>query len=406
MDDRKLSRYFFIAVLLGTALIFFRMVRVFFVPVLLAAVFATLFYPLYEAFLRIFRGRRTLAAFFCCFVLLLVLIVPLYVVADLVTREAIEFYRTSQDRITEFFQKGAAGPLGWLRTLPILRGLPLEQLDLKNALQNVAASAGGFAATLIRKTSQGTVQVIIVLFVTLFTMFYFFRDGRVLLRRVRDLIPLDREYKNAIVARFTAVARATVKGTLLIALVQGTLTGLTLWIFGVGSPILWGVVATLMAIVPMVGVWLVLYPAAFIQIATGHLWQGIGILLVTVVIIVNVDNVMRPRLVGQETGMHDLMVFFSTLGGIVMFGPAGFIIGPMIAALFLSLLDIYSADFRDQLEGAPPSPAPASPAVKTLTPDPSPAPSLPPSPGEGHPRPSSPSPAPLERGPGGEVSKG
>ncbi|HEY7215654.1 MAG TPA: AI-2E family transporter [Thermoanaerobaculia bacterium] len=360
MNERKLSRWFFIAVLLGTTLVFFRMVRIFFVPVLLAAVFATLFYPLYEAFLRIFRGRKTLASFFCCFVLLLGLIVPLYVVADLVAREAIDFYRTSQDRIAEFFQKGSAGPLAWLRTLPLVRDLPLEQIDLKGALQNVTASAGGIAAALIKKTSQGTIQIIVLLFVTLFTMFYFFRDGKVLLHRIRALIPLDREYKNAIAERFSAVARATVKGTLLIALVQGTLSGLTLWIFGVGSPILWGMVATLTALVPMVGVWIVLYPAAFIQIATGHLWQGIGILLVTVLIIVNVDNLMRPRLVGQETGMHDLMVFFSTLGGLSMFGPAGLIIGPMIAALFLSLLDIYSADFREQLEGAPLSPAGAA----------------------------------------------
>jgi predicted PurR-regulated permease PerM len=98
----------------------------------------------------------------------------------------------------------------------------------------------------------------------------------------------------------------------------------------------------------------VLYPAAFIQMATGHVWQGVGILLVTVIVIVNVDNVMRPRLVGQEAGMHDLMVFFSTLGGIAMFGPMGFIIGPMIAALFLSVLDIYSAEFRDHLDGTLP----------------------------------------------------
>ncbi|HEV8582737.1 MAG TPA: AI-2E family transporter [Thermoanaerobaculia bacterium] len=367
MEEKKLSRYFFIAVLIATTLLFFRMVRIFLVPILLAAVFSTLFYPLYEAFLRIFRGRKTLASFFCCFILLLGLMVPLYVVADLVAREAIEFYRASQDQIPKFFQKGAAGPLGWLRTLPLVRDLPLEQIDLKGALQNLLASASGMATALIRKTSQGTIQVVFLLFTTLFTMFYFFRDGRDLLRRVRALIPLDREYKNAIAARFTAVARATVKGTLLIALVQGTLSGITLWIFGVGSPFLWGVVATLAAIVPMVGAWLVLYPAAFIQITTGHTWQGIGIVLVTVLVIVNVDNVMRPRLVGQETGMHDLMVFFSTLGGIAMFGPTGFIVGPMIAALFLSLLDIYSADFRETLEAAP-APASGSAALPELEP--------------------------------------
>ena len=138
--------------------------------------------------------------------------------------------------------------------------------------------------------------------------------------------------------------------------------------------------ATLLSVIPLVGAWLVLYPAAFVQILTGHLWQGIGILIVTILVIVNVDNLMRPRLVGQETGMHDLMVFFSTLGGISMFGPTGFIIGPMVAALFLSVLDIYSAEFRDHLDGTLPlgSKAPALPQLEPPevrnepVPDPSP----------------------------------
>ena len=385
MDEKRLSRYFFIAVLIGTTVIFFRMVQVFLVPILLAAVFATLFYPLYEWLLRRFRGKKTLAAFFCCFLLFLGLIIPLYVVADMVTREAIDFYHAAQKQATEFMKTGPQGPLARLKTLPFVRDLKLDQFDWQSTLENVASSAGTFAANVIKRTSQGTIQVIILLFMTLFTMFYFFRDGKDLLRRVRALIPLDREYKNAIAARFSSVAKATVKGTLLIALVQGTLSGLTLWIFGVGSPILWGVVATLLAVIPLVGAWLVLYPAAFIQILTGHLWQGIGILIVTILVIVNVDNLMRPRLVGQETGMHDLMVFFSTLGGISMFGPTGFIIGPMVAALFLSVLDIYSAEYRDHLDGTLPigAKAPALPQLEPPearaepVPDPSPSPETP-----------------------------
>ncbi|HEV2856047.1 MAG TPA: AI-2E family transporter [Thermoanaerobaculia bacterium] len=367
MDEKKLSRYFFIAVLIGTTVVFFRMVGIFFVPVLLAAVFATLFYPMYERLLRRLRGRKTIAAFFCCFILLLGLIVPLYLVADMVTREAIQFYHSAQTQIGDFLKNGPQGPLARLRTLPFVRDLKLDQIDWESTLQNAAASAGTFAATVIKRTSQGTIQIIVLLFTTLFTMFYFFRDGKDLLKRVRRLIPLDREYKNAIAARFSSVARATVKGTLLIALAQGTLSGITLWIFGVGSPFLWGVVATLLSIIPLVGAWLVLYPAALVQILTGHLWQGIGILIVTILVIVNVDNLMRPRLVGQETGMHDLMVFFSTLGGISMFGPTGFIIGPMIAALFLSVLDIYSAEFQENLDGTLPGGARA-PALPQLEP--------------------------------------
>ncbi len=365
MNEKKLSRYFFIAALIGTTVLFFRMVQFFLVPVLLAAVFSTLFYPLYEALLRVCRGRKTLASFLCCFILLLGLIVPLYVVADLVASEAVDFYRAAQVQIEEFFknEKERSGLLVRLQNIPLVRDLRLDQIDWKATLQRVVAAATSFLGAVINKTSRGTIQVVVLLFTTLFTMFYFFRDGKGLLRRLRSLVPMDPQYKNAIVARFTSVSRATVKGTLLIALVQGTLSGLTLWIFGVGSPFLWGVVAMLLAIIPLVGAWVVLYPAAIIQIVTDNVPQGIGILVVTLVVIVNVDNLMRPRLVGQETGMHDLMVFFSTLGGIGMFGPMGFIIGPMIAALFLSLLDIYSAEFRDSLDGTLPGTAVVMPAV-------------------------------------------
>jgi len=349
LDERNLSRYFFIAILLGTTFVFFRMMKEFLLPVVLAAVFATLFYPLFRRLVRAFRGRRTAAALICCVVLLLVLVIPLYLVAQMVATEAASFYRSTQARVEEIRQQGEAGPLGWLHRLGWVNKLGLDQVDWKSKLQEGAASMGGALASLVNKASRGTIQVIVILFMTLFTLFYFFRDGESIVRRVSLLIPLELEYKRAIAERFASVARATVRGTLVIALVQGTASGLTLWIFGVGSPFLWGVVATLTSIVPLVGAWVVLYPAAFIQMATGHLWQGIGILIVTVALIVNLDNVLRPRLVGKEAGMHDLMVFFSTLGGIGMFGPMGFIIGPMVAALFLSVLDIYSEKFKADL---------------------------------------------------------
>jgi predicted PurR-regulated permease PerM len=377
MNQKTLSRYFFIAILIGATATFLYMVRMFVVPILLAAVFTTLFYPMFEWFMRKFRGRRTIAAFVCCVLLLLAVILPILGVANLVTLEAIDVYHTAEAKLSEIMAKGGEGPFGQLRKSPWFRQWGLDKVNWKASLQDAASTAGSFLAVVINKTSRGTLQGVILLFTTLFTMFYFFRDGKTLLRKLRYLIPLEREYKNAIAARFSSVARATVKGTLLIALVQGTLAGLTLWIFGVGSPFLWGVVATFFAIIPLVGAWLVLYPAAFIQMATGHIGQGIGILVVTVLVIVNVDNLMRPRLVGQETGMHDLMVFFSTLGGIAMFGAMGFIIGPMIAALFLTMLDIYSEEFKEDLDGtmtlasmtaAPSPPAPLAPAPGVETP--------------------------------------
>jgi predicted PurR-regulated permease PerM len=274
-------------------------------------------------------------------------------VANLVAGEAVGFYHAVQDKVSNLLASGG-DPFASLRGLPLVRQLGLDRLSWRSGLQQIASQAGPLVASVINATSRGTLEIVLIVFTTIFSMFYFFRDGRQLLSRLRFLIPLDRAHKNAIAARFSSVARATVKGTLLIAVIQGSLSGLTLWIFGVSSPFLWGMVVTLLAIVPMAGSWPVLLPAAFIQMATGHVWQGVGILAVSVLVIFNIDNVLRPRLVGQEAGMHELMVFFSTLGGIAMFGPSGFIIGPMIAALFLSLLDIYSAEYADDLDGTLP----------------------------------------------------
>jgi predicted PurR-regulated permease PerM len=169
---------------------------------------------------------------------------------------------------------------------------------------------------------------------------------------LKYLSPLPEEYENELIKRFFTVSRATLKGTLLIGLLKGALGALTFWIFGIRSPILWGTVMVILSVIPMVGAWLVMYPAAIILIIIGQVWQGIAIFLIAAIIIGNIDNVLGPKLVARDAGMHDLLIFFSTLGGISVFGMMGFIIGPIIAALFLTILDVYAIEFRLQLDSA------------------------------------------------------
>ncbi len=349
-QQRNLSRYFFIAILVAATVLFFAVIRPFLIPVLLAAVFCTLFYPLFEFLLRLFRQRRFPAALLSCVLLLLGLLLPMYFVADMVAREGVEFYNSAETEIKAFFSPGESGAFARIERASWYRSLGLQRFDWQASAQDAAKSVGSILGNVIKTTSSSTLHAVVVLFTTLFTMFYFFRDGDRLIARLKYLVPLPAQYEDRIVQRFASVARATVKGTLLIALVQGTLSGLTLWACGVGSPILWGVVAVLLSIIPLVGAWLVLYPAAAIQILLGNVIEGVVILVVTMVVIVNVDNLLRPRLVGQEAGMHDLMVFFSTLGGIGLFGAMGFIVGPVVAAFFLSVLDIYATEYKDDLD--------------------------------------------------------
>jgi predicted PurR-regulated permease PerM len=352
VEAEKLSRYFLLAVLIGIGVVFFNMVKTFLVPVILAAVFAGIFYPLYNRLLRIFRQKKGISAFVCCVILLLGLLIPTYFVANLVANEALDFYHSAAQIIREIIDQGDRGVLGRLKQYKWVEQLHLEQIDWESKLTEAVQTATTVLATVINKASTGTFQVIADVFLTLFAMFYFFTDGDRLIRRLKYLSPLAEEYEDELIKRFFAVSRATIKGTLLIGLLKGALGALTFWIFGIRSPILWGVVMVILSVIPMVGAWLVMYPAAIILIIIGQVWQGIAVFLIAALIIGNIDNVLGPKLVARDAGMHDLLIFFSTLGGISVFGMMGFIIGPIIAALFLTILDVYSIEFRSQLDSA------------------------------------------------------
>lgn len=343
-DKHKISGYFLLALLLSTGVVLFEMVRIFLVPVVLAATFAGLFYPFYRKLVKWTRGRHGLSALICCLALLLGLLVPAYIVADLVVEESLHFYKSAGRWTTTFLDNSLTDTYEKLGQYELLRGLELGNVDWHQPLQDGIRTAVGWITSFINTTSRGTLQLVAHFFIMFFTMFYFFRDGESLLRRLHELSPLDARYERGLIERFASVSRATIKGTLFIGLVQGTLGGLLLWAFGFSSPALWGVVMVVLSVIPLIGTWMVLYPAGLYAILSGDLWSGLAILLITALIISSVDNVLRPYLVGRDTGMHDLLVFFSTLGGLSVFGVMGFIIGPVLAALFVTLLEFYQPD--------------------------------------------------------------
>ena len=349
-SSRTLSLSFLALMLLGISAVFFTMVKIFLVPVMLAAVFAGLFQPLYRWLLGLLRGRESISAFLCCLILLIGLLVPSYLVADLVAREAAGLYQRAEQWAVQLIEAPPAELMEQVEEYTWLLPLNLEAIDWPKAISEGAQTAGGLLGSALNKTSQGTFQFLSSLFIVFFTMFYFFRDGSRLVAQLKYLSPLEDSYEKILIERFMSVSQATVKGTLLIGLLQGGLGGILLWAFGFQSPILWGVVMVILSLIPLVGTWLVLYPAGIWQLATGHVVSGAIILLVCTLIISQIDNVIRPWLVGRETGMHNLLVFFSTIGGLSVFGVMGFILGPIIAALFLAVLEFYRIEFKDQLD--------------------------------------------------------
>ena len=350
LKAEKFSRYFLLVVLIGIGIVFFNMLKIFLIPMILAAVFVVLFYPLYGWLLKVFRNRKSLSALVCCLVLLVGLLMPVFVIANLVSGEAINFYQNAEQKVEEFIQQGNASLLKNIKEHELIKKLHLDKIDWQASIQESAKAAATLLATVINKASKGTFQLLVNLFLAFFAMYYFFRDGDKLIQRLKYLSPLADKYKEELFIRFISVSRATIKGTVVVGLIKGFIGGLTFWIFGISSPILWGVVMAILAIIPMLGAWLVMYPAAVIMMVMGHIWQGIVLFLISAVIISSIDNILQPRLVGRSSGLHDLLIFFSTLGGISMFGVMGFIVGPIIAALFVSILDVYSIEFKSHLD--------------------------------------------------------
>lgn len=348
---RRMGQAFLLVILIAISFLFFKMLWMFLMPVFLAAVFTALTYPFYEWLLRHLRGNRGLSAFFSCLLLILLMLGPVYFIVDLLRGEAVFFYQNNSAKIQQLLTKFDTGLLNDLKDYPLLHslGIDLETLDYQSYIQQAMQGLSKFLLDVISRTKEGF-AVILDVVIILFTMYYFYKDGPKLISWLKYLSPLDDQHEDSLIERFVSVSRATIKGTLVIGLTQGTLGGITLWLFGFSAPVLWGMVMVVLSVIPMVGAWAVLFPAAIIMMVTGSIWEGVAIILITSIIIGNVDNLLRPKLVGRDTGMHDLLIFFSTIGGLSLFGLMGFIVGPVIAVLFLTVLNIYSIEFKPQLD--------------------------------------------------------
>jgi predicted PurR-regulated permease PerM len=271
----------------------------------------------------------------------------------MVAREAVRLYQKAESGAQRIFP---ANVDQIVRGNTLLQKLGIEKLPVQTSIEEFSKKAVELIARAINRISRETFELISTVLITFFTLFYFFRDGPALLKRLKELSPLSTRYEDELIHRFLSVSRATFRGILLVAIIKGVLGGLTFRAFGIEAAVLWGVVMMFLSILPMVGIWVVMCPAALIMFLNGDLWQGV-LMLGAALVVGSVDNILEPVLIGRQSGMHDLLVFFSMLGGLVVFGVTGFIVGPVIAALFLALLDIYGIEFSKQLQALHDSPA-------------------------------------------------
>jgi predicted PurR-regulated permease PerM len=245
--------------------------------------------------------------------------------------------------------------------------------DIVQRAGDVVNAIGGYLIGSLSNTTRGTATFIFQFFIMLYTMFFLLVDGPSMLRRILSYLPLTDADGEQMKDRFVSVTRATIKGTIVIGAIQGSMSGLAFWAVGIPDVVFWTVVMILLSVLPLIGAALVWVPAAVILAASGSVLKAVLLVLFCSLIVGSVDNVLRPRLVGRDTKMHDLMILFSTLGGLIVFGPAGFIIGPVLAGLFVTSWEIFGSAFGDVIrpmhDEAQPAAAAARPAAATDKPD-------------------------------------
>ena len=348
MNRLTVNNVILIVVLVIVSLIFLFMIRQFIMVVLLAGIFSGMMQPLHRRFLHWLNGRANLSAALSLILISLIIFIPLLTLIGIVVGQAISIGNSVRPWISEQLQRPTTFD-ELLQPLPFYDYLSEHQSAILQKAGELVSGASSFLVDSLSNVTMSTVNFLFMFFVLLYTMFFFLKEGHTILNKILFYLPLTDTDERRMLEKFTSVTRATIKGTLVIGLLQGGMAGLAFWVVGIRGALFWGTVMTVLSIVPVVGSALVWFPAVIILAATGHIGKAIGLWAFCGLLVGSVDNILRPRLVGKDTKMHELLIFFSTMGGIAMFGMAGFIIGPIIAALFVTVWDIYGKTFYEYL---------------------------------------------------------
>ena len=304
-----------------------------------AVVFVIVLDPVSHRLTRALGQRHNLSALLMVLGFLLLIILPVLLILSAVVTETTDLIVGVQSGDIDLKQMFE----GTLNALPTWAKALLQRLGLGNlasAQSSVVTSVGdwlGTSAPTMLTFGQNTVAFVIGLGVMLYLMFFLFRDDDALLAHLKSAVAMERKMLDDLLDTFTRVVRATVRGDILVAVLQGALGGLAFWVLGIQATLLWTVLMAILSLFPVFGAMLVWAPVALYLMAKGSVWQGIGLIAYGIVVISLVDNVVRPWLVGQATRMPDYIVLISTLGGISTFGMQGFILGPVVAAMFIAI---------------------------------------------------------------------
>lgn len=355
----RVKKIILVVLALGISVLFLEMIRDLLMALFFAAIASGISHPLYRSLQQRFGGRSSLASGATVGLVLLLVIGPAAAFFVVVTTEAIHLAQLVTPWVAG--QIRHAGELDRLmERFPSLKPLEPYRDQILGKLGELVGNVGSFIVDTVTTAARETATTLFLLFVMLYTMYFFLIDGRELLRKILYYLPLEPEDENKMVSRFVSVARATIKGTLVISVVHGTLVGCAFWLTGLDAPALWGTLVAILSNIPGIGSALVWVPAVVFVGLSGH-WTAALVLTVWCTAVVGaVDYFLRPWLIGKDTKMPDLLVFLATVGGIALFGMSGFLVGPIVAALFVTVWDLYGEAFKDVLPEVAPISVPPS----------------------------------------------
>lgn len=346
MEDNKEGSIAFFAILGMVTILFLYLLQPFFFPLFWAAVIAGLFGPLYRR-INGKLNRPNLSTAILFLIIALIVLLPAGVVGTLVFNESVQIYETLSPN-TKNMDRSIQRLINTIADNSIARALNINKAMLIAKTTEVAQGITNYIVVHLTQLTQNTLSLLVQFAIMLYTLFYFVRDRDRFLRTGMKIIPLGMGREKFLFDRFLTTARSTLKVTLIIGGIQGTLGGILFLVTGVKGAMIWGLLMILMAIVPVVGCTIIWAPAGLLMLLYGHIWEGVLILAVGSLVISTVDNLLRPILLGKDVEMHPLLIFLSTLGGIILFGVSGFVIGPVVASLLIALWEMYEEFYRKE----------------------------------------------------------
>lgn len=345
----RVERRFVFGLVLTITLLFVWMIHDFVTPLFLAAVFSALMTPVYRRILGWLGNRETLAGLSTLIIAVAIIAGPLSLFLGILVNEA----RQVTETVVPLVQEQLADPRELESRIP--EWLPFRdqilpyRVEITEKIGEAAGKMGTFLVKNVSTVTQGTANFLLDLFIMLYAMFFFLTQGRAIIETFLASIPMARADQELMLERGVSVTRAMIKGSLVIGALQGALAGIAFWIAGIQGSVFWATVMAIASLIPGIGAALVWIPGAVYLFVIGKTVAGIFLTVWCATVVGSVDNLLRPRLVGQDTKMPDLLILLSTLGGLGVFGAIGFIVGPIVAALFMTVLGLYQAAFADVL---------------------------------------------------------